>query len=144
MPSEIVLLLGFDGPNLYGPQPGVFLKLRADKDRARRVKAALKDGAQSAGMVMGYLEIDSMAEGDGYIISASFTTPTPQIGVELARYVVEGLNAQEAGDEEWDAEGPLWELQKRRRAEALPLPALSPGTGAMPRFALSVNAAPLR
>src|SRR5262249_43785081 len=46
------------------------------------------------------------------------------IGVELARYVVAGLNAQEAGDEEWDAEGPLWELQKRRRAEALPLPAL--------------------
>jgi hypothetical protein len=124
MPTEIVQLLGFDGPNLHGPQPSVFLKLRADRDRSRRVKNALKDGAQGAGMVMGYLEIDSLAEGDSYIISASFTTPTPAIGVELARYVVEGLNAKEAGEEEWDAEEPLWELQKRRRAEALPLAAL--------------------
>src|SRR3954468_20828513 len=109
MPTEIIQLLGFDGPNLYGPQPGVFLKLRADKNRARRVKDALKDGAQGAGMVMGYLEVDSAADAGGYIISASFTTPTPAIGVELARYIVAGLNAQEAGDEAWDAEGPLWD-----------------------------------
>jgi hypothetical protein len=124
MPTEIVQLLGYDGPNLHGPQPGVFLKLRADKNRVRQVKDALKDGAQSIGLVLGYLEIDSAAEGQSYLISASFTTPTPAIGVELARYVVAGLNAKEAGDEEWDAEGPLWELQKRRRAEALALPAL--------------------
>src|SRR6476661_1350229 len=124
MPTRIIQLLGFDGPNLHGPQPGVFLKLRADKNRARRVKDALKDGAQGAGMVMGYLEVDSVADDDGYVISARFTTPTPAIGVELGRYIVEGLNAQEAGDEDWDAEGPLWDLQKRRRAEALPLAAL--------------------
>jgi hypothetical protein len=124
MPTTIIQLLGFDGPNLHGPQPGVFLKLRADKNRAQRVKDALKDGAQGAGMVMGYLEVDSAADNEGYIISARFTTPTPAIGVELARYLVAGLNAKEAGDEDWDAEGPLWDLQKRRRAEALPLPAL--------------------
>src|SRR4051812_4621941 len=124
MPTEIIQLLGFDGPNLHGPQPGVFLKLRADKNRAQRVKDALKDAAQSVGMVLGYLEVSSVADDDGYIITASFTTPTPAIGVELGRYIVEGLNAKEAGDEDWDAEGPLWDLQKRRRAEALPLPAL--------------------
>jgi hypothetical protein len=124
MPTTIIQLLGFDGPNLHGPQPGVFLKLRADKNRAQRVKDALKDAAQGAGMVLGYLNVESVADGDGYIITAGFTTPTPAIGVELARYVVEGLNAKEAGDEDWDAEGPLWDLQKRRRAEALPLPAL--------------------
>jgi hypothetical protein len=124
MPTEIIQLLGFDGPNLHGPQPGVFLKLRADANRAQRVKDALKDGAQGAGMVMGYLEVESAADGGGYIITASFTTPTPSIGVELGRYIVAGLNAQEAGDEDWDVEGPLWDLQKRRRAEALPLPAL--------------------
>ena len=124
MPTEIIQLLGFDGPNLHGPQPGVFMKLRADKNRAKRVKDALKDAAQGAGMVMGYLEVGSVADGEGYIINASFTTPTPAIGVELGRYLVAGLNAKEAGDEDWDAEGPLWDLQKRRRAEALPLPAL--------------------
>ena len=124
MPTTIIQLLGFDGPNLHGPQPGVILKLRADKNRVRRVKDALKDAAQGAGMVMGYLEVDSAADDGGYMISARFTTPTPAIGIELGRYIVAGLNAQEAGDEDWDAEGPLWDLQKRRRAEALPLAAL--------------------
>src|SRR5215216_4539008 len=124
MPTELVQVLGLEGPNLYGPQPAVFLKIHSDKDRARRLKDALKDGAQTVGMVIGYLELNTQAQPDGFIISANFTTPTPAIGVALARYVVEGLNRQEAGDEDWDAEGPLWDLQKRRRAEALPLPAL--------------------
>jgi hypothetical protein len=124
MPTEIVQLLAFDGPNLYGPRPGVLLRVRSDKDRALRLKSALKDGAQSIGMVLAYLDVTSWPEAGGYLISANFTTPTPAIGVELGRYVVAGLNAKEAGDDDWDAEGPLWDLQKRRRAEALPLPAL--------------------
>jgi hypothetical protein len=124
MPTQIIHLLAFDGPNLYGPRPGVLLRARSDKDRALRLKAALKDGAQSIGMVLAYLEVTGQPDAGGFLISANFTTPTPNIGVELARYVVAGLNAKEAGDEDWDAEGPLWELQKRRRAEALPLPAL--------------------
>jgi hypothetical protein len=122
MPTEILQLLGYDGPNLHGPQPGVFLRVRSDRDRARRLRDALKDGAQSVGMVLGYLEVDALPAAGGYTIEADFTTPTPAIGVELARYVVEGLNRSAAGDEEWDAEGPLWELQKRRRAAELPLP----------------------
>jgi hypothetical protein len=124
MPTEIVRLLGFEGPNLYGPQPGVFLQLRADVDHSRRIKAALKDGGQRVGMVIAYLDVTAAPAEGGYLISATFATPTPQIGVELARYVVAGLNAAETGDEAWDEEGPLWALQKRRRAEALPLPAL--------------------
>jgi hypothetical protein len=124
MPTEILRLIGFDGPNLYGPQPGVFLQVRSDKDRSRRLKDALKDGGQTVGMVLAYLDVTAEPGGGGYIITAHFTTPTPAIGVELARYVVAGLNAREAGDESWDAEGPLWDLQKRRRAEALPMPAL--------------------
>jgi hypothetical protein len=124
MPTTIVVLSAFDGPNLYGPRPGVLLRVRSDKDRAARIKAALKDGAQSIGMVLAYLELSSQPDAGSYLISANFTTPTPAIGVELARYVVAGLNAREAGDDEWDAEGPLWDLQTRRRAEALPLAAL--------------------
>jgi hypothetical protein len=124
MPTDIELLLAFEGPNLYSPRPGVLLRVRSDKDRTLRLKAALKDGAQSIGMVLAYLDVSSRPDADGYVISANFTTPTPNIGVELARYVVAGLNARETGDDDWDAEGPLWDLQKRRRAEALPLPAL--------------------
>lgn len=124
MPIEIVRLLGFEGPNLHSPQPGVFLQVRTNKDRSRRLQEALKDAGQGIGIVIGYLDINAEREGDQYLISASFTTPTPKIGIELARYVVTGLNAKEAGDEEWDAEGALWDLQKRRRAEAIPLGAL--------------------
>jgi Domain of unknown function (DUF4938) len=124
MPTDILQLAAFDGPNLYGSRPGVLLRVRSDKDRTARIKNALKDGAQSVGMVLAYLEVWSEPADSGYTISANFSTPTPAIGVELARYVVVGLNAREAGDEEWDAEGPLWDLQKRRRAEALPLAAL--------------------
>lgn len=124
MPTEIVQLRGLEGPNLYMPQPGVFLQVRSTTQRARRLKDALKDGAQSIGMVLGHLEVDTFVDEHGNVTNVNFTTPTPPIGVALAQYVVEGLNRQEAGDEEWDAEGPLWDLQKRRRAEALPLPAL--------------------
>lgn len=124
MPTTIIRLLGFDGPNLYGPQPGVFLQVSANKDYGPRMRNALKDGALSVGMVVGYLDVTSKARAEGYLISVSFTTPTPAIGVELARYVVAGLNARESNDEDWDAEGLLWDLQKRRRAEALPLAAL--------------------
>jgi hypothetical protein len=124
MPTEIIQLLGYDGPNLYGPRSGVLLRVHSDKDRAARIKNALKDGAQSVGMVLAYLDVFSEPNGSEYMISANFATPTPAIGVELARYVVAGLNAKESGDENWDAEGPLWDLQKRRRAEALPLSAL--------------------
>src|SRR5689334_14418537 len=124
MPIDIIQLIAFDGPNLYGPRPGVLLRVRSDKDRGARIKNALKDGAQRVGMVLAYLDMASEPADGGYLISANFSTPTPAIGVELARYVVAGLNAKAAGDEEWDAEGPLWDLQKRRRAEALPLAAL--------------------
>jgi hypothetical protein len=124
MPVQITQLLTFDGPNLYGPRPGVLLRVASDKDRAARIKNALKDGAQSVGMVLAYLDVWSEPIDGGYTISANFSTPTPAIGGALARYVVDGLNAKARGDEEWDAEGPLWDLQKRRRAEALPLAAL--------------------
>jgi hypothetical protein len=124
MPLEILQLLGYDGPNVHSPQPGVFLKVGSDKDRGRRLRDALKDGAQSVGMVLGYLQVETERVGDRYIIGVGFTTPTPPLGVALAQHVVEALNHALAGDEEWDAEGPVWDLQKRRRAEALPLPAL--------------------
>lgn len=124
MPTEIIRLLGFEGPNLYGPQPGVLLQILSDKDRSKRLRDALKDGGQTIGMVLAYLDVTAVSADDAYVITANFTTPTPAIGVELARYVVAGLNAKEAGDESWDAEGPLWDLQKRRRAQALPMPAL--------------------
>lgn len=123
-PIEIFHLFAYDGPNIFGPRPGVLLRVRCDKDRSKRIKVALKDGAQFIGMIMAYLDVTAEADGDGFVISAHFTTPTPAIGQALAEYIVAGIRAQALGDEEWDKDTPLFELQKRRRQEALPTPAL--------------------
>jgi hypothetical protein len=124
MPIEIIRLLAFEGPHMLGPQPGVLLEVRAARDLRARLRSALKDAAQSAGVVVGALEVGTLPEAGAYTVSASFTTPTPALGAAIARYVVDGLDARERGDDSWDAEGLLWELQRRRRAEALPVAAL--------------------
>ncbi len=117
-------MLGFNGPNIYGPQPGVLLQVHSERDRSVLLRDRLKDGAQRVGMVLGYLDVATVPVDEGYVITASFVTPTPAIGVELARHAIEALNAHESGDEAYDFDEQLWDLQKRRRAEALPVAAL--------------------
>lgn len=124
MSLTITRLLGFGGPNLFGPQPGVALRLRARRDVASWLRDALKDGGQRAGLVIGALHVTAVPLDDDYHIEAHFTTPTPALGVELAQYAVAGMNARAVGDDSWDAGEQIWPLQQRRRAEALPLAAL--------------------
>lgn len=118
-PLEIVNLFAYEGPNIFGPQPGVLLRVRCKDDYSQRIKDALKDGAQFIGMVLAYLDIAVVAEDTGVLISASFTTPTPTIGRDLAAYVVAGVRAQLTGDTDWDHETPLFALQQRRRQDSL-------------------------
>lgn len=117
-------LFAYEGPNIFGPGPGVLLRARCDVDRSARLRAALKDGAQFIGLVIAYLEAQARADGAGFLVSATFTTDTPALGAALAAYVVEGVAAEVAGDEDWDHEGPLLALQERRRRETLPVGAL--------------------
>ncbi len=124
MPITILRLLAFDGPNLHGPQPGVALLAQAELDLSARLRGALKDAALAVGVMIARLEVDARPEGGGFLLEARFVTATSALGAELARYVVDGLNAQQAGDEEWDPEEPLWQLQRRRRAASLPVEAL--------------------
>jgi hypothetical protein len=135
---ELCSLFAYEGPNIAGPQPGVLLRVRCDEDRSRRLKDALKDAAQFVGMVLAYLDVSATNEGPHVVISASFMTPTPDLGAELARYVVEGIareaSRQHANDEDnedeedsphwWDPDAPLVALQQRQRTERLPMPAL--------------------
>lgn len=123
MPITIVRLLAFEGPNLYGPQPGVALLARAERDWGGPLRAALKDGALSVGVVLAQLEVAARPAPEGTLLELHALTPTPGLAADLLRAVVDGLNARAAGDE-WDAEEALWALQRRRRAEALPLWAL--------------------
>ncbi|MCU0491297.1 MAG: DUF4938 domain-containing protein [Chloroflexaceae bacterium] len=124
-PIEQIHLFAYGGPNIVSPQPGVLLRVRCDKDRSLRIRNALKDGAQSIGMIIADVESVGHPQDDGlFVITATFRTPTPELGAALASYVVDGVRAQATGDEEWDKDGPLYELQKRRRREALPVAAL--------------------
>jgi hypothetical protein len=127
MPISLIRLLAFDGPNRYSPQPGVLIELSCDHDCSLALRQHLKDAAQRVGVVLAYLETIARPYNDQsghYGIELRFTTPTPALGAAIGQYVIAALHANEQGDEQWDAEEPLWLLQKRRRAEALPVYAL--------------------
>jgi hypothetical protein len=117
---SIVRLRAYGGPNANGPQAGVLLHVRSNTDRSRRLKDALKDGAQFIGLVIGALKVEAApARTDaGWLLSASFSTPDPQVGSELAFYVVAGMLAEARDDEAWDGDTPLFALQQRRRKQS--------------------------
>lgn len=124
MAISIERLLVHRGPNIYGPQPGVALRVHCDHDCGPALKNALKDGAQFIGLILAYLEVQSQCGAQGWQVEARFTTPGPDLGADLARYVVEGIRATTSADESWDRDTPLFEMQKRRRREAFPLATL--------------------
>lgn len=121
MSVDILKIYIFDGPNRFDPRAGVFASLHADRARDRQIRAALKDAAQRIGLVIGNPEISTRQSAKGVLHELFVVTPMPAIGAAALRYVAAALNAQDTGDEQWDEEEPLWELQKRRRAAALPL-----------------------
>lgn len=121
---SIVQLLAYDGPNIFGPAPGVLLRARCDRDRSRRLRAALKDGALAIGLMVANLTVEAQPLGEGQLITALFGTDAPALGAALCDYVVAGVAAELAGDDAWDRETPLFALQERRRAEAVPIAAL--------------------
>jgi len=123
-PIVIRHLTAFYGPNIYRPQPGVVLRVSAPADYSDQLRAAIKGGALAIGLVIAHLYVVAQAHHDSVQISAFFTTGEPEIGVELCRYVVDGLNAQLRHDETWDADEPLMALRDRRQAQALPVQAL--------------------
>jgi hypothetical protein len=123
-PIHIVQLFAYDGPHIFGPAPGVLMRAYCDRDRSARLRAALKDGAQSIGLGLGHLAVEARPAGAGRLVSALFSTEAPAIGAALCEYVAAGMSAEITGDESWDRDGPLAELQARRRAEATPMAAL--------------------
>lgn len=123
-PIVINRLDAYEGPHIYAPAPGVLLRVVCDRDRSRRLRAALKDGAQFIGLLLANLTVEAMAHGEGQLSTALFSTDDPRLGAELCAYVVAGIAAEAAGDDEWDRDGPLFALQARRRAEAMPVAAL--------------------
>ncbi len=111
-------LATFDDPNRFDPRPGILAHLCAGHDHGATLCAVLKDAAQHIGLVIGALHIDSrVADGEVWH-EAFFVTPMSVIGAEMLRYVVALLNVRDAGDEERDTDGRLWDVQKKRRADS--------------------------
>lgn len=123
-PIEIDRLHAYDGPNIFGPSPGVLLRARCDADRSRRLRLALRDGAQYIGLVIAGLAVEARPLGEGQLVTAHFATEAPAVGAALCEYVAAGIAAEAAGDEEWDRDAPLVALQARLRDESLPVAAL--------------------
>lgn len=123
-PIAVAQLSAYEGPNIYSPAPGVLLRASCDRDRSRRLRAALKDGAQFVGLVLANLTVEAAPVDGGQLVTAMFSTDAPALGAELAAYAVSGIAAEALGDTAWDRDGPLFDLQARRRAEALPVAAL--------------------
>lgn len=124
MAISLTRLLAFDGPNRYSPQPAVLIQFSCDTDCSTRLRQLLKDAAQQVGIILAYLEVEARQQNDRVIIELRFTTPTPRLGAAVGQYLFAALRAEEQNDQQWDAEEQLWLLQKRRRAEALPVLAL--------------------
>lgn len=123
-PLAIIQLHAYDGPNIFGPSPGVLLRARCDVDCSRRLRAALRDGALSIGLVIAQLTVEARPTADGHLVSALFATEAPAIGAALCAYVAAGVAAEAAHDEAWDRETPLLDLQARLHAQATPVAAL--------------------
>ncbi|NJL05524.1 MAG: DUF4938 domain-containing protein [Chloroflexaceae bacterium] len=121
-PISIIACHTLVGANIYSPQAGVVVRLHCQHDYSQRVRAALKDGAQSIGMVLAYLDLQKQPLPDQtWQIQVHFTTPQSQLGCALATYIVEGICAELRGDEEWERDGPLFALQQERRRQQPPV-----------------------
>lgn len=121
VPIEIISLLAYHGPNIFGPQPGVLLRVRCDSDQSKHIRDAIKDGALAIGLIVAYLEVSAAPGDNGVIITVNFATPMPEIGKALATYVVDGLCAQKRGDATWDSDTRLFTLQQHRRSAIPPM-----------------------
>lgn len=137
VPIAITHLFAYEGPNMLGPQPAVLLRVRAAYDCSQQLKDGLKDAAQFVGITMAYLDVTTTQANGSFALRASFTTTSPLLGADIAAHVVEHLAQQprhskdddnhdghDDHDEEDRSRQRLFELQRRRRREALRAPAL--------------------
>jgi hypothetical protein len=123
-PIATIRLRAYEGPNVYGPSPGVLLHVRCDRDRAARIRTAIKASAQFIGMVIAQLSVEAQPDHEGVLISVLFSCEAPALGAALCEYVVAGVVAESANDQTWDRDGPLIALQARYRSTSLPIAAL--------------------
>ncbi|NJP04416.1 MAG: DUF4938 domain-containing protein [Chloroflexaceae bacterium] len=136
-PVQMVLLRRYDGPHIFGPHAGVWLRIGSGDNCQQALTFVLKDLAQFVGIVMVSLDVTAIAglnpgpEPDTWLIDATFQTPTPGLGAAIARYAVDRLNAQlrssdenTAADTLWYDDPTLFDLKQQCRREALPIASL--------------------
>jgi cyanophycin synthetase len=124
MPIEVRDLRALEGPNLYYGQSAVKLQLWSDRDLRQELGQAIKTWAQMTGMVIGYLQHDIAADGDGYLVTTTFTTPLATVGERMVEAVVADLQAAERADEEYSHDDLLFDVIRHRKREEPSLPLL--------------------
>lgn len=117
MPIEVRDLRALEGPNIYYMQPAVKLQLRAGSDIRRAVSDAVKIWSQQIGVVIGALRQDVQPEGDGFLITTTWTTPLPLVGERIAEAIVADLQAAERHDDEYSHDDLLFEIIGERKRE---------------------------
>lgn len=124
MPIQRIRMLCFEGPNIAGPRPGVLLHAIAPREIGAALRNGLRNGVQRAGLTIAALEIASAPAPGGLATQVWFETPTPQLGAALLGYLLDGLDAHEAGDADWDDDDQMLLLQERVAALRLPIGAI--------------------
>lgn len=115
----ILRLWAFEGPNIFSPQPGVAALLRAPSDLRAAMLFTLKTLAQRTGSVVGYLSCDARRDGDMWLLAVQFACPEPAIGTAIVRVAAELL--MHSDEEDRDDDDSVWDVQRMRRAQALPV-----------------------
>jgi cyanophycin synthetase len=117
MPLQLRDLRALEGPNIYYPQPAVKLQIWADRDISRAISDLVKTWAQQVGVVMGALRQETQPEGDGVLITTTWTTPLPNVGERIGEGVFADLQAAETKDEDYTHDDALFEAIAQRKRE---------------------------
>lgn len=124
MPATIEGLYALEGPNTFIEQPAVLIYLRSEEHFRAWFVVRIKEVAQRVGLVIAFLKVQMKELPDDWQIKIEFATPQPSMGCAIAELLVCEYNAKQTQDESWDSEEAIYQLQRQRRQERIPLPLL--------------------
>lgn len=124
MALHIESLFALEGPNIVSFQPAVLISLRSSEPIGDWFVTRLKALAQRVGLVIGFVELNSQELSGDWRIKLECVTPQPAFVCAIAELLVREYQAEQSDDESWDSEEAIYQLQRKRRQERIPLPIL--------------------
>lgn len=124
MALQIEYLCALEGPNIVSFQPAVLISLRSSENIGDWFVTRIKALAQRVGLVIAFLKLDSQELSADWRIKLECVTPQPSFVCAIAELLVQAYQASQSDDESWDNEEAIYQLQRQRRLERIPLPIL--------------------